>query len=231
MGGDFNGFSPAFFRFFEDLAAHNERAWFQANKARYRCDVVEPLSDFITAMAPRLKRLSPHYIADPRPVGGSMFRIYRDMRFARGGKPYKEHGACHFRHAAHNDVHAPGFYVHLAPGEVFFGGGVWRPSGDDLRAIRARIDERPADWAAVIDDAGLRACFGGVSGDGLIRPPRGFAANHRFIEDLKRKSFFAMKEGAPQQACAPRFIDAVDAAFQAAATLMRFLNQALGTPF
>ena len=100
MSERFEGFSPDFFSFFEALIADNSRDWFNANKARYEQDVLLPLSHFVSAMAPRLAKISPHYVADPRPRGGSIFRIYRDMRFARGSKPYKEHGACQFRTSA-----------------------------------------------------------------------------------------------------------------------------------
>ena len=65
------------------MSANNTREWFEANKPRYRSEVVGPISSFIEAMAPRLAKISPHYVADPRPNGGSMFRIYRDVRFAK----------------------------------------------------------------------------------------------------------------------------------------------------
>ncbi len=123
----FPGFPEDFFRFFVDLEQNNERAWFNQNKARYYESVVNPISEFIVAIAPRLQRISPHYIANPKPHGGSMFRIYRDTRFSKDKTPYKTHAGVQFRHEAGKDAHAPGFYVHLAPGEVFFGGGVWMP--------------------------------------------------------------------------------------------------------
>ena len=106
---DFPGFPADFFRFFRDLKNNNNREWFKDNKPRYQAAVQEPMSAFITAMAPYLKRISPHYVADPRPNGGSMFRIHRDTRFSNDKTPYKTHAACHFRHVAGRDVNAPGF--------------------------------------------------------------------------------------------------------------------------
>src|SRR3954453_20816279 len=110
---EFEGFGKAFFAFFRELAANNERAWFEANKPRFREDVQGGMSDFIAAMAPYLSKLSKDFVADPRPNGGSMFRIYRDVRFSKDKRPYKAHAACQFRHRFGRDVHAPGFYVHL----------------------------------------------------------------------------------------------------------------------
>src|SRR3954470_13982118 len=97
MAAEFKGFSKDFFAFFKELKANNERPWFEENKERYKASVVAPISDFITAMSPRLAKISKHFIADPRPNGGSMFRIYRDVRFAKDKRPYKEHAAVHFR--------------------------------------------------------------------------------------------------------------------------------------
>ena len=111
---EFNGFPRDFFIFFQDLRKNNNRPWFNDNKNRYYESVVNPISEFIVCIAPRLKKISRHYTADPRPHGGSMFRIYRDTRFSKDKTPYKTHAGVQFRHKAGKGAHAPGFYVHLA---------------------------------------------------------------------------------------------------------------------
>ena len=229
--GPFTGFGPPFFAFFDDLARNNDRAWFAANKDRYGADVVDPMVRFIAAMAPRLAALSPHFVADPRPNGGSMFRIHRDVRFSKDKRPYKENAACQFRHAAERDAHAPGFYVHLAPGEVVFGGGIWMPPSPTLVAIRAAIRDRADDWSAAVSDGALVETFGGVAGDGLTRPPRGFTADDPHIDDIRRKTFFVMRHEPVGLAGSAAFVDEVDRTFRAAGPLMRFLTDATGQPF
>src|ERR1700730_2397407 len=103
----FTGFPKDFFAFFKELKAHNERPWFNDDQQRFRDNVQAPMSDFIEAMRPRLARISKNFVADPRPNGGSMFRIYRDVRFSKDKRPYKEHAAVHLRQS-NKDVHAPG---------------------------------------------------------------------------------------------------------------------------
>ena len=227
----FAGFDDRFFGFFEELKQNNERPWFQANKARYEQDVLGTLSSFVEAIAPRLAKISPHYVADPRPRGGSIFRIHRDMRFAKGGKPYKEHGACQFRHACGKDAHAPGFYVHLQPDKVFFGGGIWKPPSPQLKKIREAIAGKPKDWDKILNDRKVKSLFGGIHGDGLTRPPRGFDPEHPHIEDIKRKSFFLMREGGPEMAQRADFVKQVETTFKAATPMMRFLTKAVGAEF
>ena len=227
----FSGFATEFFAFFEELSVNNKREWFEVNKPRYQAVVVDPMVSFIAAMASRLTGISPHFVADPRAHGGSMFRIYRDVRFSKDKRPYKDHAACQFRHAAGRDAHAPGFYVHLAPNEVIYGGGIWLPQGEPLARIRRAIAGDPEGWQSVIADKRLVASFGGIAGDGLKRPPKGYAADHRHIADLKRKSFFSMKHAGPKAAMSADFVDEVAETFRAATPLMKFLAGALDQSF
>ena len=107
----FEGLPKDFFAFFRELAANNDKAWFEENKPRYRESVLMPLCTFMEAMAPRVGRISKHVVVDPRPNGGSMFRIYRDVRFSKDKSPYKTNAGVHFRHALGRDAHAPGYTV------------------------------------------------------------------------------------------------------------------------
>ena len=232
MTDQFKGFDADFWHFFHDLKQNNNREWFAENKTRYQELVVAPVSAFISAIAPRLRDISPHYNADPRPNKGSMFRIYRDVRFSKDKKPYKEHAAAQFRHRAGKDAHAPGFYVHLEAGNVLYGGGIWTPPSDKLRHIRDRIVTKPEKWQAVIEDKALLAQFGSIRGDSLKRPPRDFAADAPHMTDLKRKSFFALKS-LPQSDIVgtAEFVDEVISSFEAAVPLMYFISDAVNVEF
>jgi uncharacterized protein (TIGR02453 family) len=227
----FRGFPKEFFTFFRRLKANNQRAWFEANKMVFRETVQAPMSEFIAAMAPELAKISKQFVADPRPHGGSMFRIHRDVRFSRDKRPYKEHAACQFRHRLGRDVHAPGFYLHLAPGDVFFGGGMWMPDSDACNRIRAAIASRPDAWKRAVTDKKFVAAFGGIEGESLTRPPRGFDPAHPFIEDIKRKSFVAGRTSSERQAQSPDFVAEVAAGFRALSPLIRFLCASLDVPY
>ena len=62
-----------------------------------RGELLEPAMDFIVAFAPKLEKISPNFRADPRPSGGSLFRIYRHTR-SKDKTPYKTNVGIHFRH-------------------------------------------------------------------------------------------------------------------------------------
>ena len=160
-----------------------------------------------------------------------MFRIYRDVRFSRDKRPYKEHAACQFRHRLGRDVHAPGFYVHLAPREVFFGGGTWMPEPDACGRIRNAIAAKPGQWKKAVTGKKFVAAFGGVEGDSLTKPPRGFDPAHPLIEDLKRKSFVATQVSSERAASSPDFVAEVSEAFRKLGPLIHFLCAALEVPY
>ena len=223
-------FDKEFFNFLKELKQNNTRDWFQANKERYRSVVQEPLLRFISDFADPLHDISREFVADPRPSGGSMFRIYRDVRFAKDKSPYKTHAAAQFRHRAGRDAHAPGFYLHLEPGNVFVGAGSWHPAGDATRDIRNAIAENPKKWQKVLTEPAF-AKRHKLVGDSLKRPPRGYDEEHPLIEEIKRKDFISVENFSQTKACSAGFIDTVADSFRAAAPLVKFLTEAVGQPF
>ena len=223
-------FTPATFEFLTELAANNNRDWFAVNKPRYEAWVLEPALDFISAMGPRLERVTPHFTAIPKRVGGSLMRVYRDTRFSRDKTPYKTNIGIQFRHELGKDVHAPGFYVHIDPGSCFLGVGMWHPASGPLGMIRDRIVEDPDAWLAARDDRGFRRRFE-LSGDSLKRAPRGYPPEHPYVEDLKRKDFIAVAEFGFDAAADAGFADRVAADFAAAKPFMAFLCGALQLRF
>jgi len=231
MASAFPGLPKDFFAFFRELKANNNRVWFEDNKQRYRESVQAPMSAFVSAMEPELRKISKNFVCDPRPNGGSIFRIYRDVRFSKDKRPYKEHAGCYFRHVRGKDVHAPGYYMHFAPDEVYFGGGSYMPDPDELARIRTAIATRPAAWKKVVADKTFKKMLGEVQGDALSRAPRGFDPAHPLIEDIKKKSFFAGRDGEVKRARSPALIGEVTSVFRATSPLVRFLCGALDVPF
>ena len=213
------------FAFLAELRRHNDREWFNENKDRYLAEVRDPMLALVASFAPGLARISRHISVDPRPSGGSLMRIYRDTRFSRDKTPYKTNVGIHFGLKAPRDFDAPGYYLHLEPGSVFMGAGLWHPGADGLRAIREAIVRNPRGWK--------QARRAGLSHDEatLTRPPRGFDPDHPLIEDLKRLSFTAGAEFTERQACAPDFPARFVTACRRATPLMRFLAGALGLAF
>ena len=223
-------FEPELFEFLRELGQNNNRPWFQANKSRYDDCVLEPALDFIVAVGDQLPTISKHLVAIPKRTGGSLMRVYRDTRFAKDKTPYKTNIGIQFRHEQARDVHAPGLYFHLDNDECFLGVGMWHPDRDALTAIRTAIRDNGATWKRVRDEDSFRSVFE-LGGESLKRPPRGFPADHRYIDDLKRKDFIGIARMSPRWAASPDLPRQVAAKFAAGRGLMRFLCRALELPF
>lgn len=222
-------FTSELFAFLRALKQNNNREWFTENKERYENAVKGPFLDFISDFQPHLAAISPHLVADPRPIGGSMFRVYRDTRFSKDKTPYKTHASAHFQHESlsgprSETVHAPGFYLHLEPGSVFLAGGLWRPPAPVANLVRRRIDENRAEWRHAVSRLELE-------GDSLVRPPPGFDTEHPLITDLKRKDFIATTYFTEKEAVAASFIDSVAAACRLASPMMGILTRTVGFPY
>ena len=224
------GFEASAIRFLEELGDNNNRDWFKDNKTRYEELVLDPALRFIQSMQDPLADIAPHFTAIPQRMGGSLMRVYRDTRFSKNKLPYKTNIGIQFRHEQAKDVHSPGYYLHIDPGQVFIGVGMWRPESDPLRSIRERIAARPAEWKRVIGDAKFKRHFT-LGGESLTRPPRGFDKDHELISDIKRKSFIAVRELDVEDCLNPRFQRKVETSFRAATPYMQFLCKAVGVAY
>ncbi len=184
-------FTPALFEFLSEFADNNNREWFQDNKTRYERDVRDALIQFVADFGKRLQEISPHMVADPRLSGGSVFRIYRDVRFSKDKIPYKTNAGVHFRHEVGRDVHGPGLYLNLQPYQVFAGVGIWLPNSATVGKIRGSIVANPDRWRSIVNDDRFASVYT-MEGESLKRPPRGIAPDHPLIDHLKLKSFAAI---------------------------------------
>lgn len=222
-------FSPKLFAFLRALAEHNDRDWFKARKDEYDAVIKDPALDFINEFAPHLRKISPHFVADSRPVGGSLFRIHRDTRFSKDKTPYKTNTGLHFRHERAKDAHAPGFYLHLEPGQVFMGAGIWRPEAKVANQIREAIADDPKRWRRVTGKT-FSETFA-LEGDSLKRPPRGFDPDHPLIDDLKRKDFIATTRLTQKQVTSSNFMSEFAGLCATSGPFVHFLCDALGVEY
>lgn len=223
-------FTDKTFRFLRALARNNERPWFEAHRADYEAHLKQPFQALITDLQPDLLTISEHYRADPRGNGGSLFRIHRDTRFSNDKTPYKPWGGARFFHARSKQVPAPSFYLHIQPGNSFLGGGIWHPEPDVQRRIRGFIADNPAGWQQAVHAPAFRRRYE-MWGETLVRPPRGFPADHPLIDDLKRKDFTAGYALADDVVLGPRLRQAVVSGFKGVAPLVDYLCAALDLEF
>ncbi len=223
-------FTQASFDFLTLLEANNNRDWFNEHKQQYEDNVRTPALDFIADMSYELPKLSSHFIAVPKKVGGSLMRVHRDVRFGKDKSPYKTNIGIQFRHFQGKDVHAPGYYLHIQPGECFIGVGIWRPDSPSLAKIRQTIDTKGKSWVAASQDKRFKKSFN-FTGESLVNAPRGYAKGHPLLDDLKRKDFIAICPITESVVNSAGLKKQVMDRFSTATPLMKFLCQSLELSF
>jgi uncharacterized protein (TIGR02453 family) len=228
--GGSSSFSPELFAYLRDLKRHNRREWFLENKTRYETAAKDPALQFIADFEPHLRKISPEFLAIPKAVGGSLFRIQRDVRFSKDKSPYKTHVGIRFLHRDAKNVHAPIFYLHLDPAGSFAGIGVWHPEPPTLEKIRQAIVEDPGAYKKAIGEARFKKRFT-LEGDALKRPPRGHDPEHPLVEELKRKDFVGACPLDEKDIVKPGFDQRLGEVFRDGAGFVRYLCRALDAPF
>src|SRR6188768_984792 len=129
-------FTPKSLSFLRSLKRNNDREWFRARKDDYERHVRGPMLALIARLAGDLKQFAPEVLADPK---RSLYRIYRDTRFSDDKTPLKTNAAAVFPPRGFPRHEGAGFYVEIAPGWVWMGGGLYMPPPASLYAIRERI--------------------------------------------------------------------------------------------
>ena len=224
-------FSDASFKFLRALARNNNKEWFGEHKQQYEDHVRQPFLRLLTDLQPDLAEVSAHYRADPKTVGGSLFRIYRDARFSNDKSPYKSWQGARLFHERRKQVAAPSFYIHLQPGHCFVGAGLWHPEAPTQRRVRQFIFDNPGSWKAAAHAPKFRKRFDFDDSEVLARPPRGFPADFELIDDLKHKNFVFTHAMDDASMTSPRLRQALVADLAALAPFMDYLCAALDLEF
>ncbi len=226
----FKGFTREAIQFLADLAANNERAWFQPRKADYERLLKEPMEALCDELGERFEARGIPLQADPK---RSPFRIYRDTRFSRDKSPYKTRVAANFpwiapgRDARRDDgAHGNGGYFNFEPGEMFLGGGMWMPEKRRLDAFRAAIRDEAERVRAALDDPGFRASFpdGAHTHESLKRVPPGYPADHPMADMLRWKDVIFGRRLSDREVLSPKLPDLIADGYAAALPVFRFLD-------
>ena len=226
-------FTKGVFDFLNELEQNNEKPWWEDNKDRYIKVIREPALEFINDFGEQIKKISPHFVADSRTVGGSLMRPYRDTRFSKDKTPYKTNVGIQFRHERGKDIHAPGFYIHIEPRTNFAGVGLWHPETAVARQIRQAIHDNPDGWKKASRYKTFTDTWDATVDDNemLKRVPKEFDPEHPYADDLRMKSFIAGTKLTQGMVTSEDFAPSLASMYRKAANYTRFLCEAIDLEF
>lgn len=226
----FRGFKREAIQFLADLAANNERAWFQPRKGDYERLLKEPMEQLCVVLAERFEERAIPLQADPKK---SPFRIYRDTRFAKDKSPYKTNLAASFPwidvgpDGARVDAgaHANGGYFNFAPGNMYLGGGMWMPHRERLEAFRRAVRDEPDRVRAALEDKGFVDWFGPASSHEMLkRVAPGYPPDHPLADLFRWKDVIFGRRLSDREVLSAGLPDLITDGYAAAMPVFRFLS-------
>jgi len=210
--------------FFRGLARNNRREWFLPRKAVFEASVKQPMRELVEALNHALAGFAPEFATDPEKA---IFRFYRDTRFSRDKKPYKEQIAATFRMRGSAALGHGGFYFAISHKAVAIGGGVYMPEPATLLAIRNHIAGNHPALRRILVRPKVRSLLGELQGEQLSRVPKGFPKDHPAADLLRFKQFLLYAELPPSLATTPQLYAAIVDRFRATTPFLRFLSAPL----
>jgi len=215
---------PETLAFITDVAQNNNREWFAENKNRYETAKSDVLA-FVEQLIPRLAAIDPEFSIDTS-AKKCLLRIYRDVRFSKNKDPYKNNFGISFNIKG-SDIHGPGYYLHIQPGECFLGAGFWMPEASVLKSVREEIDYNTSEFLSIIEAKSFRNIFSLSEEDKLKKAPKGYETSHPQIELLKLKSFIAICPLTDEEFLKPEIVDKLKTAFESVYPFILFLRNAV----
>lgn len=214
---------PSTLCFLKELSSNNAKDWFDAHRTDYdaaRTDFELFAEKLRAALLPIVPQLEGQRAKD------LIFRVFRDVRFSKDKRPYKDHFGAYFCRAGRKASDA-GYYLHIQPGNSFLAVGLWMPESPLLKAVRQEIDYNLDEFRAIVENKAFRKVFPRLEGESLKTPPQGYSADHPGIDYLKRKSFIAAATVKDDVLTSKDAVKKCAAAFEKGQPLVEFLTRAM----
>lgn len=218
-------FSPDFIQFFIELAPNNHKDWFDENRKRYEQTIKEPFKNFVGDLALFLVKHEPSLVQEPKNL---IFRINRDIRFAKDKRPYKTFVSAIMSSGGKKDKVMPGMYFELGPEGLFIYGGVFQPAKDQLEDIRYQIANNQAEFKRLVNDKIFKKHFGEILGDKNVRLPKELQEAAEVEPLIYNKQFYFRAQLPTETILSSDLIATMEVYFIAMRPINTFFKKSLG---
>jgi len=213
-------------KFLTNLTTNNNKPWFEEHRADYEA----AKNDFESLIEKILKEyaLKDEDLVSLKPRE-CMFRINRDVRFAKDKSPYKNNMGASINRGGKKSIFA-GYYFHCQPGESFVGGGLWMPQPQETKKIRQEIDYCLEEFKAIVESRKFKSVYGDLERTeeyALVNIPKGYEKDNPAADYLKLKSWIATRPLTDAELSSKGLVKIVLDAFDALRPLVKSLNRAI----
>ena len=209
------------FNFFKQIEENNNKVWFENNRPIYETAKVNYL-EFMGELIPKIKQIDQIVEKDLKKYAS---RIHRDVRFSKNKSPYKNNISSLIERAL--DFKKCPFYIHIQPNGSFMGAGVYQPDTALLKRVRQEIDYNSSELHRIIGKTSFKETFGKITGDSLVRPPKGYEEDNPNIELLKLKFYIVRKDFSDEEVMSPDFVDRIAEMYREALPFLEFLDNTI----
>ncbi len=218
-------FEKDFLDFFIELSQNNHKDWFDENRKRYEQIVKDPFKKFVGDFAAYLSQYDPLIELEPKNL---IFRINRNIRFAKDKRPYKTFVSAVVAKGGKKDKSTAGFYFELSPDGIGVYGGAWSPDKTQLEDIRFYIANHLSEFQKLIADKDYIKHFGSLKGDKNVRIPKELQAAVEKEPLIANKQFFHTNKLTAKIITSDDLIQKLEEQYLAMKPINSFLNKALG---
>jgi uncharacterized protein (TIGR02453 family) len=210
-------------KFLTDIAANNNRDWFQTNKQFY----LEAQQDIQTFIDSLIFEINKYDHLENNSAKKSLHRIYSDMRFSKDKKPY--HTKFDFSLKRLGKLRRGGYYMNIKPGNSYLACGFFAPNPEDLKKIRLDITENFPQWNRLLQSKEIKSNFGNLKGNAVLTTPRGFPKDHVAIKLIRHKQFYLRHDFTDQELLSEDFLSKVNSIYKSVRPFFGYMSEVLTT--
>jgi uncharacterized protein (TIGR02453 family) len=214
-------------KFLKDLKKNNNKPWFDKNRSSYekaKADFAGFIQKVIDLHGKKDTSINTLVAKD------CLFRINRDVRFAKDKSPYKSNFGASINKGGRKAENSAGYYFQVQPGRNFAGGGIWMPAPNELKKVRQEIDYNFADFKKIIGAKKFKSVYGDLDRSDeflLRRVPKGYEPDNPAADYLKLKSFVAISFFSDADLTSKDLLKKTVAAFEALQPVVEFINNSM----
>jgi uncharacterized protein (TIGR02453 family) len=214
-------------KFLKNLKKNNNKPWFDAHRKEYevaKTDFANFIQQVIDKHGKKDSSIKNLVAKD------CLFRINRDIRFAKDKTPYKTNFGASINKGGRKAMNSAGYYFHLEPSGSFAGGGIWMPMPEELKKVRQEIDYNFAEFKKIIAAKKFKRVYGDLSKDAeymLSRVPKGYEPDNPAAGYLKLKSYIAMIKIKEVDLTSKNLVNKTVTTFEALRPLIEFINNSM----
>lgn len=217
-------FTPTYLQFFKDLAANNNRDWFNDNRKLYEKEVKKPFAAFVKDVIAEIGKRDPKVQVEPK---NAIFRINRDIRFSKDKTPYNVHNSAIISPEGRKDHEYPGMYIMFSAEKAMMGGGAYSIGKENLYFLREYIIRNEKEFNKLLANKTFKNTYGEILGEKNKILPKEFKEAGAQIPELFHKQFYFMADLPADVVLREDLMKVVTDHWEAGDSMRRFLIKGL----